>query len=65
MPNKSSPSAQHIKCQNCSISELCLPFTLNDQELKTLDDIIDRMTKLTKVKNAIKQMSKLTNRIIP
>ncbi|MCW8864871.1 MAG: fumarate/nitrate reduction transcriptional regulator Fnr [Colwellia sp.] len=42
MQNKSCPSTQHINCQNCSISELCLPFTLNDQELNTLDDIIDR-----------------------
>jgi len=42
MPNKSCQSQQHIKCQNCSISELCLPFSLNDQELSTLDDIIDR-----------------------
>ncbi|OUR62104.1 transcriptional regulator FNR [Colwellia sp. 39_35_sub15_T18] len=42
MPNKSCPGTQHIKCQNCSISELCLPFTLNEQELTTLDDIIDR-----------------------
>jgi CRP/FNR family transcriptional regulator len=42
MPNNSGPNAQHIKCQSCSISELCLPFTLNDQELNTLDNIIDR-----------------------
>ena len=42
MPNKNCPGAQHIKCQNCSISELCLPYTLNDQELATLDEIIDR-----------------------
>lgn len=42
MPNNSCPGAQHIKCQNCSISELCLPFTLNDQELNTLDEIIER-----------------------
>lgn len=42
MTNNNCPSAQHIKCQNCSISELCLPFTLNNQELKSLDDIIDR-----------------------
>lgn len=33
---------QHIHCQNCSISELCLPFSLNDEELDTLDNIIDR-----------------------
>lgn len=42
MPNKSCPSQQHIHCQNCSISELCLPFSLNDSELNTLDEIIDR-----------------------
>jgi len=42
MTNNGSSSAQHIKCQSCSISELCLPFTLNDQELNTLDEIIDR-----------------------
>ena len=33
---------QHIHCQNCNISELCLPFTLNERELETLDQIIDR-----------------------
>ncbi|SET81520.1 fumarate/nitrate reduction transcriptional regulator Fnr [Thalassotalea agarivorans] len=33
---------QHIHCQNCSISELCLPFTLNDNELDVLDKVIDR-----------------------
>ncbi len=42
MPNNNCPGTQHIKCQNCSISELCLPFTLNNQELSTLDEIIDR-----------------------
>ncbi|QBG34467.1 fumarate/nitrate reduction transcriptional regulator Fnr [Litorilituus sediminis] len=42
MPNKSCPSQQHIHCQNCSISELCLPFSLNDSELNSLDEIIDR-----------------------
>ncbi len=42
MSNKDCPGQRHISCQNCSISELCLPFSLNDQELNTLDDIIDR-----------------------
>ena len=42
MPKNSCPGTQHINCQNCSISELCLPFTLNDQELNTLDEIIER-----------------------
>jgi len=42
MQNKNCPTTQHINCQNCSISELCLPFSLNNKELDSLDDIIDR-----------------------
>jgi CRP/FNR family transcriptional regulator len=42
MSNKACAAQQHIHCQNCSISELCLPFSLNDKELDTLDNIIDR-----------------------
>ncbi len=42
MSSKSCVEQQYIHCQNCSISELCLPFTLNDNELETLDNIIDR-----------------------
>jgi CRP/FNR family transcriptional regulator len=42
MSYKSCTIHQHIHCQNCSLSELCLPFSLNDKELETLDNIIDR-----------------------
>ena len=38
----------NIKCQNCSISELCLPFSLNDSELNLLDDIIQRKKPIQK-----------------
>ncbi|MCM2681193.1 FNR family transcription factor [Echinimonas agarilytica] len=31
-----------IHCQNCSISNLCIPFSLNNNELDQLDDIIER-----------------------
>ncbi|AHX60967.1 MULTISPECIES: FNR family transcription factor [Aeromonas] len=31
-----------IHCQDCSISQLCIPFTLNDSELDQLDSIIER-----------------------
>ncbi|MDG6896786.1 transcriptional regulator [Actinobacillus delphinicola] len=31
-----------IHCQNCSISQLCIPFSLNDFELNQLDNIIER-----------------------
>lgn len=48
MPQKPCTGNQHIHCQNCSISELCLPFTLNEQELDTLDNIIDRKRPIRK-----------------
>ncbi|MDN3651225.1 fumarate/nitrate reduction transcriptional regulator Fnr [Thalassotalea ponticola] len=41
-------SAQNIKCQNCSISELCLPFSLNENEINLLDDIIQRKKPIQK-----------------
>jgi len=51
MYNKQCGQSQHIHCQNCSISELCLPFSLNDQELDTLDNIIDRKRPIHKGDN--------------
>ncbi|MBA6390598.1 fumarate/nitrate reduction transcriptional regulator Fnr [Colwellia sp. BRX10-3] len=48
MSNKSRADQQLIHCQNCSISELCLPFSLNDKELETLDNIIDRKLPIQK-----------------
>ncbi|WP_371379071.1 fumarate/nitrate reduction transcriptional regulator Fnr [Thalassotalea aquiviva] len=38
----------NIKCQSCSISELCLPFSLNESELNLLDDIISRKKPIQK-----------------
>lgn len=37
-----------INCQDCGFSQLCLPFTLNSQELTKLDDIIQRKRPLHK-----------------
>jgi CRP/FNR family transcriptional regulator len=48
MQNNSGHVARHIKCQSCSISELYLPFTLNDKELNTLDSNIDRKRSIHK-----------------
>ena len=31
-----------IHCQDCSISQICIPFTLNEHELDQLDNIIER-----------------------
>ena len=42
MQNRQCSGQTHIHCQNCSISELCLPFSLSDKELDVLDKIIDR-----------------------
>ena len=37
-----------IHCQSCSFSHLCLPVSLNDNELESLDDIIERKKPLQK-----------------
>lgn len=42
-----------IHCQDCSISQLCIPFTLNEQELDQLDNIIERKKTNTKVASAV------------
>ncbi|NMP31467.1 fumarate/nitrate reduction transcriptional regulator Fnr [Thalassotalea sp. M1531] len=46
--SQSCAHKSHIHCQNCSISELCLPFSLNEKELDTLDNIIDRKRPIRK-----------------
>ncbi|MDP8080287.1 FNR family transcription factor [Phocoenobacter skyensis] len=43
-----------IHCQNCSISQLCLPFTLNDHELNQLDNIIERKRPIQKTQIVFK-----------
>ena len=37
-----------INCQDCGFSQLCLPFSLSEQELSRLDDIIQRKRPLHK-----------------
>lgn len=37
-----------IHCQDCSISQLCIPFTLNEYELDQLDNIIERKKPIQK-----------------
>ena len=37
-----------ISCTNCSISQLCLPYSLNGDEMDRLDDIIERKKPLHK-----------------
>ncbi|MCB5226887.1 fumarate/nitrate reduction transcriptional regulator Fnr [Alishewanella sp. 16-MA] len=37
-----------INCQDCGFSQLCLPFSLSEQEMSKLDDIIQRKRPLHK-----------------
>ncbi|ATC98571.1 MAG: FNR family transcription factor [Pseudoalteromonas spongiae] len=47
--NKKSVSKNcAIKCQDCSISQLCIPVSLNAEEMGKLDDIIERKKPLHK-----------------
>ena len=48
MTKASCNPVNHIHCHNCSISELCIPFTLDDNELTKLDDIINRKRPIQK-----------------
>ncbi|SET29921.1 fumarate/nitrate reduction transcriptional regulator Fnr [Thorsellia anophelis] len=45
---KFSNNRSSIHCQNCSISQLCLPFTLSNIELEQLDKIIERKKPIQK-----------------
>jgi len=42
-----------IHCQNCSLSQLCLPFTLDEKELAQLDLIIERKRPIQKSQTII------------
>lgn len=44
-----------IHCQDCSISQLCIPFTLNEQELDQLDNIIERKKPIQKSQYCLKR----------
>lgn len=37
-----------VSCQNCSINQLCLPFSLTESEIQSLDNIIQRKRPLHK-----------------
>ncbi len=43
-----------IHCHDCSISQLCIPFTLNENELDQLDSIIERKKPIQKGENLFK-----------
>ncbi len=42
------PSGNLIGCKNCSLNQLCIPFSLNDNELFLLDSIIERKNPIQK-----------------
>ncbi|WP_241606463.1 FNR family transcription factor [Rosenbergiella epipactidis] len=43
-----------IHCQDCSINQLCIPFTLNNHELNQLDNIIERKKPIQKSQSLFK-----------
>lgn len=50
-----------IHCQDCSISQLCIPFTLNENELDQLDNIIERKNLFRKDRRCLKQVMSLNH----
>lgn len=44
----SGQSSFSIRCQNCSFNHLCIPVALNQTEMESLDDIIERKRPLHK-----------------
>ncbi len=61
MKNSPCPGRNQIHCQNCSLSELCIPYTLNNQELDTLDSIINRKRPIHKGDKVYNDGEKLTS----
>ena len=56
-----SQSRYPLNCQNCSFSQLCLPFNLNNNELDKLDDIIQRKRPLQKGERLFESGDKLSS----
>ena len=50
-----------IHCQDCSISQLCIPFTLNEHELDQLDNIIERKKPIQKAQVLFKAGDQLNS----
>lgn len=48
-----------ISCQNCNLSELCLPFSLQENELQQLDILIERKKPYQKNQMLIEQGERL------
>jgi len=48
MSRGSCSGFKNIHCQSCSMSDLCIPFTLNNNELDQLDNIIERKKPIQK-----------------
>lgn len=48
MNSNSGPSVKGIHCHSCSMSDLCIPFSLNNSEMEQLDNIIERKKPIQK-----------------
>ena len=47
-PSRAQSGGSAIHCQDCSISQLCIPYSLNETELDRLDNIIERKKPIQK-----------------
>jgi len=61
MKNSPCPGRNQIQCKNCNLSELCIPYSLNNQELDTLDNIINRKRPIHKGDNVYQSGEKLNS----
>lgn len=48
MSSSSCSGVGSIHCQSCSMSDLCIPFSLNETEMDQLDNIIERKKPIQK-----------------
>ena len=54
-------SLQQVSCNTCSLSQLCLPVSLNMTEMERLDAIIDKSTPLKKGQHLFHQGTPFTS----
>lgn len=61
MKNISLSAPQHIHCQKCSVSDICISFSLDKNELNALDRIIKRKRPIQKGKTIFQHGEKMSS----
>ena len=60
---KGQSGSCEIRCQECNISQLCIPYSLNESELNRLDEIIERKKPIQKNEELLKLNNSLEEKI--